>query len=39
MISKRLKHDVTVDVGAGMSANTGGAVGVMPTLDYAGSSK
>ena len=28
MISKRLKHDVTVDVGAGMSASTGGAVGV-----------
>lgn len=28
MISKRLKHDVTVDVDAGMSANTGGAVGV-----------
>lgn len=28
MISKCLKHDVTVDVGAGMSANTDGAVGV-----------
>lgn len=28
MISKRLKHDVTVDVGAGMSASTGGAVGL-----------